>query len=152
MRNIHEYINEKLHLNKDIEVSYNYPEKPIDIMSKYLENMIITPEEKYIKTEVVTVLKTWLEENDIHDVYCYLTKDDYENANESRLKNLSYDDTFDDISYIERTKLSNVLNDAEVLYLKRMKNQFVKITIHATNSILGYYDNFLTCPIIFKKK
>lgn len=149
MKNINNYIFEKFKISNDIENINNF--LPLAIMEKYLDKMIITDEEKYIIKEVKKVIQEWLEENNIKEVYCYLSERDFKKCFENKKVNISFNDYFTKIPYITKSALENKVRENTV-YHKKMKNQMVRLTICSNKDILIYYDSFLNNPILFVNK
>lgn len=151
MKRINNYIIEKLSINKNTKISISLAkEKILVIMDNYLDDMIITKDEKYIINEIEEVIDTWINDNNIHDVNCYIN--DNTEKGEDRINKDKIKDNFDDISPKEYNIIYTKVMGGENVYHKRMKNQMVNISMISTKDMLAYSDSFLNNPIIFCKK
>jgi len=149
MKRINNYIIEKLSINKNTKIDFA-KQKILVIMDNYLDDMIITKDEKYIISEIEEVIDKWINDNNIHDINCYINSNT--EKGEDRINTDKIKDNFVDISPKEYNIIYTKVMSGENVYHKRMKNQMVNISMITTKDMLAYSDSFLNNPIIFCKK
>ena len=148
MINLTSYITEKFRISK----TSNYSVTKIEsVMTDYLDRMIITDEEKYFINEVISEIDNWIETNDIQKIsicYCHYFGPTKFVETQKEMKETIDIEKVEGNSY--RKIMPGVANETTKVYEKRMKNQFVKISIKTNDSILYYKDDFV--QLIFSKE
>ena len=157
MINLNTYIIEKLKINKDV-----LDNKILNILDLYLNDMIITKEEKYIIKEIKDSIIKWSNENNINleTLSCYANKKDSDII-VNKIKDDEQIDIFNDIIFLnsdnyDKLYFKKVMDDENTyIYQKRMTNQHVKIYVFVPKNInkhrifIGYDDSFLKSSLIF---